>query len=200
MSLNIAYYNIGDYEKAIDHVKKAIFLYDYTEDSFIALDCTLNYINALRYGKKFKEACDVLAEFKNKVPNYEKDFHHFLIQEMILNFNTMNYIDALELTKKVNINKLSKITKANFNFILGHINFINNNYSLAQKQLLISEKTFVKENYSYDLAVIYNDLYKITENDVYRNKCEEYQKIRGRKNIVVLINLCRRSDPWRKSD
>ena len=55
LSLNIAYYNIGEYEKSIDHVKKAIFLYEYTGDFSFSLDCTLNHINALRYNKKFKQ-------------------------------------------------------------------------------------------------------------------------------------------------
>jgi len=185
LSLNIAYYNIGKYKKSIEHIKKAIFFYDYVGDSYAALDSTLNLINAFRYDNNFKYALNALDEFKDKAPSYGIDFPHFIVQEMILFFNIKNYNKVLEISKRVSLNKLNKYTKANFNFIMGHINFIEHNYALAYKQLLICEKIFIKENFSYDLVVLYNDLYLITEDEIYKNKSEEYSQIRGRKNIIV---------------
>jgi len=69
--------------------------------------------------------------------------------------------------------------------MLGHINFLNNNFAEAQKHLLRSEGTFINENYSYDLAALYKDLYVITGDETYKNKSEWHGQIRGRKNIVV---------------
>jgi len=185
LSLNIAYYNIGEFEKSIDHVKKAIFLYEYTGDFSFSLGCTLNHINALRYNKKFKEAFDVLEEFKLKVPDYEKNHPQFLIQEMILHFNTAKYTKALKLAEEIKLNKVNKLSKANYYFILGHINFLNNKYDEAQKYLLMSEIIFINENFSYDLAALYKDLYVITGDKTYKNKSEEHGQIRGRKNIFT---------------
>lgn len=185
LSLNIAYYNLGDYKKSIEHIKNSIFFYNYIGDMYAAMDCNLNLINSFRYDNNFRYALFTLNEFKEKVPNLQTEFPHFLVQEMIILFNTHNYNKVLEISQTINIKKLSKITKANFNFILGHINFLNNKYALAYKQLLKCEKSFIKENYSYDLITVYNDLYTITDNEMYKNKADDYSKIRGRKNIVI---------------
>jgi len=185
LSLNIAYYNVSEYKKSIDHIKKAIFFYHYIGDTYNALNSNLNLINAFRYDSNFNCAVNALEEFKDKAPNYEVDFPHFLVQEMILLFNMENFDEAIQVSKNISLNKLSKISKANFNFILGHINFLNNNYAVAYKQLLICVKPFIKENYSCDLAVLYNDLFIITKDETYKNKAEEYAQIRGRKNIIV---------------
>ena len=185
LSLNIAYYNIGEYEKSIEHIKKAILLYEYIGDTTSAIESTLNHINALRYSKNFNEALFILEIFKIKVPNYAIDFHRFIVQEMILFFNTNKHSKALELSSKINLNKLSKICKANYHFILGHISFLNNNYDKAEYHLLKSQKTFINENYSHDLTILYNDLYIMSKDETYQNKSEEYAQIRGRKNIIV---------------
>lgn len=185
LSLNIAYYNLGNYKKSIEHIKNSIFFYNYIGDMYAAMDSNLNLINAFRYDNNFRYALITLNEIKEKVPNLQTDFPQFLVQEMIILFNMHNYNKVLEISQNINIKKLSKITKANFNFILGHINFLNNKYALAYKQLLKCEKSFIKENYSYDLITVYNDLYTITDNEMYKNKIQDYSKIRGRKNIVV---------------
>jgi len=183
--LNIAYYNVGEYKKSIDHIKKAIFFYDYVGDKLNAINSNLNLINAYRYDNNFNYALKTLDEFKDKTPNYEASFPHFLVQEMILFFNMKIYNKTLEISRMVTLGKLNKVSKSNFNFIMGHINFIELNYALAYKQLLICEKIFLKENFSYDLVVLYNDLYLITEDEIYKNKSEECSQIRGRKNIIV---------------
>lgn len=60
ISLSSAYYNIGDYDHSIENIQKAIFFFLYTNDRVNAIECYLNYINALRYSKKYDEAIKLL--------------------------------------------------------------------------------------------------------------------------------------------
>ena len=71
ISLSSAYYNIGDYEHSIEHIQKAIFFFIYIKDEQKAIECYLNYINALRYSKKYDEAIKLLDKI---VLKYEDNF------------------------------------------------------------------------------------------------------------------------------
>lgn len=183
LSLNIAYYNLGDYEKSIEHIKKAIFFYNYTERKEHAYGCYLNYINALRYCKLYDEAFNILEQYKLEYP--EKKEHDFLIQQMVLLFNKNKYIDFLELVPKLKLNQLSKLNKYGYYFMMGHISFLQKQYIQAEGFLLKCEKYFIIRNFNLDLALIYKDLYVITNNTEYKNKLHYLKKIKGKKNIMV---------------
>lgn len=67
ISLNIACYNIGDYDKSIYYIKKAILLFEYMEKYSDTAECYLNYINAIRYSGNFEEAFKILEENKKNL-------------------------------------------------------------------------------------------------------------------------------------
>jgi tetratricopeptide (TPR) repeat protein len=64
--LSIAYYNIGIYDKSIEHVKKCIFFYFYNGSANQAYACYINYLNALRYSRDFTKAFEVLNSVKEE--------------------------------------------------------------------------------------------------------------------------------------
>ncbi len=69
MSLNIAYYNTGNYGLSKEHLDKAKIFYDYTGDIETFGLCDLNLINIYRYNNEFDKAFEVLNISKER---YEK--------------------------------------------------------------------------------------------------------------------------------
>lgn len=185
ISLNIAYYNTDDYEKSIIYINKAIHMFLCQENYSGAGKCYLNYINALRYSKKFDEALIIVKKCKEDYKSYETLYNRFLIQEMIIYINLNNYKNILQIVDKVNLNALPKISKCNYYFILGIAETVNQNFKEAHNYLLKCEKVFIKENYTYDLNILYEALYVITGDIEYKDRAIENQNIIGRKNIII---------------
>ena len=189
ISLSSAYYNIGDYEHSIEHIQKAIFFFIYIKDEQKAIECYLNYINALRYSKKYDEAIKLLDKI---VLKYEDNFDSslrisFIMQKAILEFNIRNFDASLEELTKLNIKNLDSYNRNCYYFMKGHIAFINNELELSKTYFKNCEKFFINSNYVYDLDLLYNDLYAITSDSKYSNlqhklidSCDN-----PRKNIVI---------------
>lgn len=189
ISLSSAYYNTGDYEHSIQNIQKAIFFFLYTNDKVNVIECYLNYINALRYSKKYDEAIKVLDKI---VLKYEDNFDSslrisFIMQKAILEFNIRNFDASLEELTKLNIKNLDSYNRNCYYFMKGHIAFINNELELSKTYFKNCEKFFINSNYVYDLDLLYNDLYAITSDSKYSNlqhklidSCDN-----PRKNIVI---------------
>lgn len=185
-ALNIAYYNINNYEISIKAIKKAIYLYYINDDAFSAGKCYYNYINALRYSNKFDEAVDIvnkcLADYSNYIDLYQK----FLLQKMILYFNTEKYNEVLNIAKLINPIKIDTANRYDYYFIIGHIEHtFNKNDKKAYGYLIKAEKHYKQNNYNDDLYTLLYDLYEITEDKLYRieaNNC--MNSIYKRKNII----------------
>lgn len=190
ISLNIAAYNIEQYEKSIKYAKKAIQAFLYLDDEVSAGSCYLNYINALRYSGNIDEAFSIL-NFCKKEFNNVIVINKLLYEEMILYFNLNEYKKVQNVFKEIKNKNLPFRFKYNIYFMLGHINYLNGNYSIALKYLKNCENYFTSRNYSYDLIIIYHDLFEITKDEIYKIKENEYNNISGRKNILnKLPNFC----------
>lgn len=187
LSLNIAYYNLSDYTNSIKHIKNAIFFYFYIGQDLDAVECYLNYINAFRYDGKTEDALNLIKAYKSLYFNEKYSSLHdkFLMQEMIIYFNIEQYEKVLDLSDKIKVTNLNLVGKANYFFILGHINFLRNNYTQAYRQLMKSQKQLSLKNYTLDLAVLYNDLYRICEKQEYKSKYEYYSSLKSAKNIII---------------
>lgn len=183
LSLNIAYYNLDEYEKSIDHIKKAIFFYNYTGRYKLEYGCYLNYINALRYSKLYDEAFDILKQYKLKYPHEREQ--DFLIQEAVLLFNTQKYKSVIDMSHKIRLRKLSKFNVMGYYFMIGHIYFLQKKYIDSKNLLLKCENYFLRKNFYKDLKCIYIDLYEITKDDTYKEKSDYVDKLKGKKNILV---------------
>lgn len=185
ISLNIAHYNTGNYEKSIMYIEKAIYMFLYQENYIEAGECYLNYINALRYAKRYDAAIDIVEKCKKDYLSNKVLYNRFLIQEMILNFNLHNYDRILEMAYHADLKILPKISKCNYFFMLGMVETIKGNYKSAHNYLLKCEKTFQHENYTNDLEILYQALYIISGDIEFKNKAVEYHNRAGRKNIVI---------------
>lgn len=185
LCLNIAYYNVGDYEKSIENIKKSIWLFSYLGQTNLVGGCYLNYINALRYSGNYSEAFEILNKYKNDFCTDAILNTKFKMQEIVLYFNAKEFSRAFELIKSIKLNLIQGITRSNYYFMLGHIEFLNNNYEKARKYLLKCENGFLKQKYVFDLNLVYEDLHKITNDEIYNEKLYQLKHMTGRKNIIA---------------
>ncbi|SNX55313.1 helix-turn-helix transcriptional regulator [Thermoanaerobacterium sp. RBIITD] len=185
MSLNIACYNMGYYEKSIKYIKKAILLFKYYENEFDAARCHLNYINSLRYSGNFDKAFEIVNRCKNEYKKYNKLYLSFFIQEMILYFNIGNYDKVMEISSEIEVHQLSEMSKHNYEFMMGHIKYLHNDFDNAYNLLKKCEKYFLTQYYYGDLLMLYDDLYCITNDISYKAKSNQLINKVGRKNIVM---------------
>jgi transcriptional regulator with XRE-family HTH domain len=182
--LNIAYYNVGNYELSIKHIKKAIQLYLYEENYISAAGCYVNFINSLRYFCKYEEAINLIEKCKNEFIQYEDIYLKFMLQEITLLFNIKEYKKVLELSEQLQVSKLKKISKCNLNFMIGHILYLEGHMKESYNRLITCEKVFKQQNFTHDLAVIYKDLFLITKNESYNTNQIYYAGLKGKRNII----------------
>lgn len=186
IAANVAYFEIGDYDAAIKHIKKSILLFSYEEDKHNIGRCYINYINALRYSSAFPEAFNIIEYCKKEYVDDKYLLYKFLMQEITLYFNIENYDKVIELANNINFNNLPKMGKSNYQFMLGHINFLKGDFKKAHSLLIKCEKFYIDRNYSYDLSILYSDLYEITNDNIYLEKSLKYKDLMGRKNIFII--------------
>lgn len=182
ISLNIAYYNIGDYEKSIDNIKKSIFFYSYIGNKNQEQICYLNYSNALRYGKKYAEAI-TLIDTRITACIDSSFLNRLIVQKSIVYFNLAEYNLCLDNLEAVNLSELASQTKANYFFMKGHIEFLNKNYNNALEYLTECDNYFISEHYYQDLVYLYSNLYTIKKDPIFLSKVIEYKNLKGRRNI-----------------
>ncbi|MEA4960427.1 helix-turn-helix domain-containing protein [Lutispora sp.] len=169
-AMNVACYNLGKYDEAIEHVEKSILLCTYENHYHELGRSYIDYINALRYSYRFPKAFEIVEKCKKDFYDNKILYRKFCMQELLLYFNIKDYIKAEELLGNINVNSLQEMGKNNYRFIAGHIAFINQDYEAAQKNLKKCEKYFLKNMYHYDLALVYDDLFAITGDKLYLEK------------------------------
>lgn len=186
MSLNIACYNVDDYDKSIKYIEKAILLFKFFDDEYDAGRCHLNYINSLRYSGNFNKAFEVVNRCKDEYKKYNKLYLSFFIQEMILFFNIGNYEKVMEISSNIEVHQLSEMSKHNYEFMIGHIKYLQKSFDDAYNLLKKCEKYFLAQYYYRDLLLLYDDLYNITKDIFYKAKQNEIMNKNGRKNIMMV--------------
>lgn len=188
LSLNIACYNLGLYEKSITYIKKTIYLYLYLGKDYDAGESYFNYFNALRYSENYEEASLIVDRCLQDFRNHEILYNRFMVQKMLLLFNTGHYDEVLHILKKVDKEKLPKISKCNLYFILGHIEYENRAYQKALRYFSKCEGYFIKKKYFDDLYILYKDMWSITGDEQYMDEAEKcINQTHKRKNITVNI-------------
>jgi len=170
IAMNIACYNLGKYDESIEHIQKSILLFNYGNETHEIGRCYINYINSLRYSHRFSEAFEIVEKCKKEFYNNKVLYRKFCMQELILYFNKGNYSKVVELLKKINVKELQEMGKNNYFFISGHIAFINKDYEAALKNFKKCETYFIKNMFHYDLALMYDDLFAITGDKLFKEK------------------------------
>ncbi|EQB86005.1 transcriptional regulator with XRE-family HTH domain [Clostridium punense] len=175
LSLNIAYFKTNDIERAIDHIKKAIFFYEYTGNKDIAGRCYVNYINCLRYGKEFDKALKVINE---NYFRYNENIRTIMIlQRAIIYYNLNLYNELYESIKLVNLNKLKHINITDYYFLLGRTHFVKLNYNKSHYYYNKCIPSLLKYRRYADLSIVYKDLSLILDNQEFLLKSKEYLDI-----------------------
>lgn len=184
-AMGIALYNLDNYDKAAEHIKKSILLYSYKDNKEEIGYCHINCINLLRYSGRFFEAFEIIDKFKKLHTGSKKLYNKFVIQELIVKFNCENYDSVLSLVKELNFNEFQKMSVYNIYFMLGHIYFLRKEYKKALEYLRKCEKYFIEKKYFKDLTVMWQDLFIITHDNQYMENILLYSKLPFRKNIFI---------------
>ena len=183
--LCISYYNTGNYNMAIEHSEKCIFFYSYIGNSNQAYACYINYHNALRYSKNFAKAIDILNKVKAEVKDNFQLYQRFLMQDIIVNFDLKNYDYIKKNINKINTSNLKRSSLMDYYYIKGHVEFVIGNYTEAIHFLKKCEKYFRDFKFYYDLSVIYDDIYIVTDDERYLELKSSLDKSLAKKNILI---------------
>jgi transcriptional regulator with XRE-family HTH domain len=184
-SLGKAYYNINKYDTAISHINKSIYLLRYCGNMDEVGRCYINYINILRYSKKFTEALRIIRMCKREYRLNKVLTNKFLIEEIAVYFNLGSFDKVLTLYKDIKYTQLGEMYRYCLYLILGHTYYMLNNLDKSKNYLIKCQKYFIEQDYSYDLCIVYEDLYNMTKSKSYLEKLNHYKNTEGKRNIVV---------------
>lgn len=185
LSLNIAYFELSNYEASLNHVKNAIWLFKYIGKNFDANECYLNYINVLRFTYKFDEAMNLINELKSENDTDDKLINLLMIEEMALYFNLGKFETALTLSRDVKLKNLRKRSKMDYYFIIGHALFLKGDLITSYTYLNKCIKYFRNKKFYLDLSLIYDDLHIIFNDESYKTLSENYKEMLYTKNICI---------------
>jgi tetratricopeptide (TPR) repeat protein len=187
VSLNIAYYKMHKYEKAIEHIQKAIMLFKYTKQDFNAGECYLNYINCLRYCSQYGEALDLIEELKQEYKNEFQLVNLFNIQKTIILFNMKQYEKIMDVLTDVNIRNMRRRSKIDYYFIFGYMQFLKQNYKSAYSYLSKCINYFKVNKLYRDLSFLYEILAQIMRDEIYNEDATKYKQLYMEWKILNIV-------------
>lgn len=176
LNLSISYFKTYNFEKSILHIGKAIFFFNYMEQRSDEAECHLNYINYLRYSGNFKEAFSVL---KNAIQTYddENQKNRFYLQQLILFYNIKDFSSIQKLHTLFNIKIARERSIKEYYFIMGHVEFINNNFKKSHYYYNKCINYLLKNHLYLDLSIAYNDLGIMLNSDEFLRKSIDFKKL-----------------------
>ena len=108
--------NTNEYEKAKTSIETALFFYKYLDDQYEFNNTYLLYITNFMYCLDFENALNLLKDYNLKYNNsaYNDISNDALLTESYIYFNTCNYTKANIPLSKLNITKLDKESRNNY--------------------------------------------------------------------------------------
>lgn len=185
LSLSLAYYNLEEYSLAIENINRSSFFCTYIGKADFAMLNNLNLINVYRFCGEFERAFSLVEDCKSKCIDNTETYLRFIIQEAILFFNTNRFDKAYDVLTSIPFNQLSINNKHEYMLIKAHIAFLNKDYKSAMNFYKKCKNYFYKNNYNYDLSLIYTDLFYITSDETYLELIMNLKSMPYRKNIVT---------------
>lgn len=176
LSLNIAYFKTYKFDRSISHIKKAIFFYNYMDQYLDEGESYLNYINSLRYSGNFTDAFYVL-DYALKTYNFGKLKDSFLVQKLVLYYNTGNFDSILKYHNSINLKNTRDKSIKNYYFIMGHVEFINNNFKKSHYYYNKCINYLLKNHLYLDLSVAYNDLGIMLNSNEFLSKSLDFKEL-----------------------
>ena len=104
-----------------------------------------------------------------------------------LDYEEVRYYSEVEyILSNLNLNQLNQYNRNTYEFMKGHLAFLNKDYSKAKYFLNRCKGYFFRRHYFYDLSIIYHDLYIIDNNDKYLYKLKDiYLRNDFKKNVLI---------------
>lgn len=164
MNISTAYFVVKTYDKSIDYIYKAIFFYNLIGDKVQAGECYLNLFNCYLYKNDITKCRQVIKSLYEYC-SYPELTNRLKVLELTLLYNLNDIEGILEKKKSINYMILKTSTKADYNFILGRVNFINKNYNASISHYNKCINYLNKKNKFLDLSIVYSDLFTITDDD-----------------------------------
>ena len=189
--LSRVYYNTDKYDKSIENLNKALFLYKYSKNDNVIV-CNVEYSNIYRFMGEYNKAISIIEDVSERYLEEKKIDKIFKLYKSFIYFNMIEYESVSVILKCIRINDLKcPIKKSSYYFLRGHIAYMNNKYKEAERYLKKSEKYFILNHFYYDLKLLYSDLYNITRDDKYKSLYEKYsiQHKNSKKNIVESLDI-----------
>ncbi|WP_346914973.1 helix-turn-helix transcriptional regulator [Clostridium sp.] len=175
-NLNIAYFSIKNYDKAIEHVKKAIFFFYYIGNIFESGKCYINLFNAYLYKNEIDKAYDTINKVFEKFGDINI-INIFKICELVLLYNTSKIDKILIKKKSINYGTLRESSKINYDFIMGFVYFKQNKYKSSVKHFNKCINSLIERKRYLDVSIAYDTLYSMDEKEDFKEKSLEYKKL-----------------------
>lgn len=166
-NISTCYFAIKDYDQAIYNISNAIFFLNFIGAKVDAAECHINLFNYCLY-KNDMNKCKQTLESTLEYHCYPKIRDRLLVLELTYLYNINNIDKILEKKKFINYSNLTPSAKADFNFILGRVNFINRNYKTSLSYYNKCLGYLNEKNKFFDLSIAYSNLFTITNEEKYK--------------------------------
>ena len=130
--LSRVYYNTDKYDKSIENLNKALFLYKYSKNDNVIV-CNVEYSNIYRFMGEYNKAISIIEDVSERYLEEKKIDKIFKLYKSFIYFNMIEYESVSVILKCIRINDLKcPIKKSSYYFLRGHIAYMNNKYKEAE--------------------------------------------------------------------
>lgn len=171
LNMSITCFSLRYYEKAIDHLKKAIFFYNYVGKLEDEEECYINLVNCYLYTRQFQTCKELIVSLKERYIG-SKLYDTFNILEATLYYNMDDMEQLCKALDNMNYSDLRNKSRMDYYFLKGKYSFIQGDFEKCQRNYkkCIS---YLNNNHRYlDASIVYKDLAQIDET---MNYSEEYE-------------------------
>lgn len=191
INLNIFCFFLKEYEDAINYVKKAIFYYNLNNRNYDELESYFNYLNALRYLHKFKNAIELIDTITSKAESFPEIIEMFKIQKFIIYYNSKEIKKLIEYYnhETLNVKLLRKKSLMDYYYICGYIEYSNSSFKKSHANFLKCEKFLINNKRYLDLSVMYNIFAEILDAEEYKVKAKEYKDLYYSSTSSLSVNI-----------
>lgn len=171
LNMSITCFSMRYYEKATDHIKKAIFFFNYVGKLEDEEECYINLVNCYLYTRRFEECKSLINYLKERYIG-SKLYNTFKILEVTLYYNWDDRELFFKSVDNLNYSDLRNKSRMDYYFLKGKCCFIQGDYTKSQKNYNKCISYLLDNKRYLDASVVYKDLSQIDET---MNYSEEYE-------------------------
>lgn len=176
LNLSIAYFSTKNYVKAIEHINKSIFFFEYIGNNLEAGGCYLNLFNSYLYNNQ-PNKCHELLGFLYRTYDDVRLINIYKILELALLYNTNDIEKIIIKSRDINYTGLTYKGRIDYDFILARTNFIIGNSKASLRHYNKCLKYMIDNKKYLDLNLAYSDMFSITEDVKYNIEATKYKEL-----------------------